>query len=127
MFTTIFDLAPRQQSPEPKEGDLYKVITAHGRTFEIYYGFYEETDRQSPYGKPMEMYPNFTESPEYTDKGIPFVTAMQKPCGYFKGEQDEENTCLQCAHYERCEELLGICKCTKNRRPPTGKAGVQKE
>ena len=116
MFKTIIDLDPKQRSTEPREGDLYKVITAHGKTFEIYYGYYEETDRLSPYGRPMEMYPDFTENPVYTDKGLPFVTAMQKPCKYFKGEQYDGNTCLQCSHYVRCEELLGLCKCSKNRK-----------
>ena len=127
MFTNIFDQPPKQKKPEPKEGDLYKVITAHGKTFEIYYGYYEETDRLSPYGKPMEMYPNFIENPVYTDKGIPFVTAMQKPCKHFKGEPDVDNTCYQCSHYERCEELLGVCRCAKNRKPQNGKGGIQNE
>ena len=101
---------------EPREGDLYKIITAHGRTFEIYYGYYENTDRESPYCKPMEMYPDFVKNPTYTDGGIPFATAMQKPCEYFAGEPDEDNTCYQCSHYERCEELLGICECRYRQR-----------
>jgi len=100
----------------PKEGDLYKVITAHGKSFEIRYGYYEEIDRHSRYPEPIEIYPNFIEQPVYTDEGIPFVTAMQTPCGHFKGEPDEDNTCYECSHYEKCEELLGICTCPKNRK-----------
>lgn len=99
------------KATKPQEGDLYKVITAHGKTFALYYGYYEETDRQNPDVEPMEMYPNFLKTPVYTDAGIPFVTAMQKPCIYFQGEVCEDNICYQCLHYEKCEELLGICKC----------------
>ena len=94
-----------------KEGDLYKVIEAHGKTFEIYYGYYSEDDRKNPLVKPMEMYPNFKENPVYTEKGIPFVTAMQERCRHYDGENDEDATCYQCAHYKSCDELLGICLC----------------
>ena len=116
MFTSLFELSPLPKEPKHKEGELYKVMTAHGKTFEIYYGYYEEIDRQSPFTEPMEIYPNFQENPVYTEKGIPFVTAMQKRCRYYKGDPDEDNTCYQCAHYEKCEELLGVCLCPKNRR-----------
>ena len=35
-----------------KERDLYKVITIYGKTFELYYGYYEEKDRYSKYNEP---------------------------------------------------------------------------
>ena len=117
MFSFVLDLTEDQKIPEPKEGDLYKVITAFGKRFEIYYGYYEESDKLSPYGKPIELYPNFSEYPVYTDKGIPFVTAMQKSCKYFKGDASEDEICFRCTYYEKCEELLGICKCSKKRIP----------
>ncbi len=116
MFSAIFNSAPQKPVKEPEEGDLYKVITSHGRTFEIYYGYYEESDKLSPYGKPIEIYPDFNKNPIYTDKGVPFITAMQKPCENFRGALNQENTCLQCHYYEKCEELLGICNCSKNRK-----------
>ena len=100
----------------PKEGDLYRIIRAHGRVFEIRYGYYEEADRQNPLVSPMEMYPNFEKEPVYTDDGVPFVTAIQSPCSHFSGEEDEDNTCYQCAHYEKCEELLGLCRCRARQR-----------
>ncbi|MBQ3067338.1 MAG: hypothetical protein IJD18_04835 [Clostridia bacterium] len=68
---------------KPKEGDLYKVIVAHGKQFEIYYGFYEEIDRQNPLAEPMEIYPNFAKHPQYTRDGFAFATAMQTPCKHF--------------------------------------------
>ena len=98
----------------PKEGDLYKIITAHGKTFELYYGYYEEIDRHSKYHEPVEIYPNFIDNPVYTDEGIPFVTAMQDPCKHYKskrGKRDEDDSCSDCTHYEKCEELLGVCRC----------------
>ena len=103
-------------SSEPREGELYKIIEAYGKRFDIYYGYYEDADRQSPYAKPIELYPDFIKSPTYTDDGIPFVTAMQRPCEHFKGEYDEDNTCYQCSHYEGCDELLGVCRCKLKRK-----------
>lgn len=114
MFTSIFGINKPTEA-EHREGDLYRVITAHGRSFELYYGYYDEADRGNPLIGPMEMYPNFIKSPVYTDEGVPFVTAMQKPCKHFKGDPDEDNTCYQCSYYERCEELLGICLCKERR------------
>ena len=111
MFTPIFGQSASPAEPKHKEGELYKVITVHGKTFEIYYGYYDEEDRQNPYVEPMEMYPNFILYPVYTEKGAPFVTAIQVPCQHFKGKADVDNTCYQCAYYERCEELLGLCRC----------------
>ena len=94
-----------------KEGELYRIIKTHGKTFELYYGYYSEEDRQNPNSEPMEMYPNFKENPVYNDEGIPFVTAMQAPCRHFKGDPDEDNTCYQCSHYMKCEDLIGLCLC----------------
>ena len=110
-----------EQNAPPKElrrreGELYRIIEAHGKTFEIYYGYYDEADRQNPLVEPMEMYPNFVQTPVYTEKGIPFAVAMQPPCKHFKGEADVDNTCYQCTYYERCEELLGLCTCPHNRK-----------
>ena len=104
---------------KPKEGDLYKVIVAHGKQFEIYYGFYEEIDRQNPLAEPMEIYPNFAKHPQYTRDGFAFATAMQTPCKHFllgRGQDDVDNTCMHCQHYTACEELLGVCKCKHNKK-----------
>lgn len=94
-----------------KEGDLYRVITVGGRSFEIYYGYYDERDRENPLVAPIEIYPDFVNEPVYTEEGIPFAVAMQTPCEHFLGVADEDNTCYQCGHYEGREELLGLCRC----------------
>ena len=115
MFNSHFEKTAAQ-SP-CKEGDLFKVITAYGKTFEIYYGYYEESDRHSLYAEPIEIYPSFLETPVYTDDGIPFATAIQSPCEHFKGERDEDSTCYQCTHYENVDELLGVCRCKARKEP----------
>lgn len=100
----------------PREGDLFKVIHLHGRTFEIRYGFYEECDRNNQFAEPMEIYPDFLREPQHTDDGIPFITAIQSPCDHFVGNKDANSTCEDCAHYRHGEELLGICTCPMNRK-----------
>ncbi len=100
----------------PKEGELFKVIQLHGKTFEIRYGFYEECDRNNHFAEPVEIYPDFIKHPQYTDEGYPFVTAIQSPCQHFRGEKNENSTCEECAHYSHCEELLAICRCPHNQK-----------
>ena len=100
----------------PKEGELFKIIQLYGKTFEIRYGFYEEKDRHNQFAEPVEIYPDFIKQPQYTDEGTPFITAIQNPCVYFKGKQDENSTCEDCSHYQHCEELLAICRCPQNQK-----------
>jgi len=109
MFTELQISHTGQSPPSPKEGELFKIINIFGKTFEIRYGFYEECDRHNKYAEPMEIYPDFIKEPQYTDDGIPFVTAMQSPCPHFKGKKDENSTCEECSFYKHCEELLGVC------------------
>jgi len=116
MLTKLFGLDTGQRMDMPKEGDLFKVIELYGTTFEIRYGFYEDRDRHNRYAEPMEIYPDFIKNPQHTHDGMPFVTAMQTPCALFKGKIDEDSTCDDCAFYQHCEEMLGICACPKNKK-----------
>ena len=116
MFSSNAKINTIRQTPEHKEGDLYKVIEAHGFRFEIYYGYYEDEDRRNPFVEPMEMYPCFIDKPLYTKEGIPFATAIQSPCKHFVGDYDDDITCYQCAHYEKFEELIGLCLCRARRK-----------
>lgn len=118
MLTTFFpeDAAPPSA---PQEGDLYKRITIAGRTFELYYGYYEEFERHTENSEPMPIYPDFTKDPLYTDDGTPFVTAMQDVCRHYQGEKNGDG-CSDCTHFRKCEELFGLCTCPQNRRPPNG-------
>ena len=106
-----------QQKNIPKEGNLYKVITTFGKTFELKYGYYEECDRQSPLCRPVVIYPDFIKEPVYTDSGEPFVTMVQDACKSYMGETERtpDTTCADCKYFERGEEWFGVCKCPYNR------------
>ena len=114
MLTDLFKTDKKNRVP--KEGELYKKITVFGKTFELYYGYYEESDRYAKYNDPIEIYPDFLKNPEYTDKGAPFVTAIQKPCECFKKVRDITDTCVDCAFFKQGVELIGICSCEKNKK-----------
>ena len=116
MINKLLGLDVEQQTPVPKEGDLFKIIQLYGKTFEIRYGFYEECDRYTRYAEPIEIYPNFIKEPQYTDDGMPFVTAVQTPCNNFCGNKNENSTCEDCFCYQHGDELIGICTCLKNKR-----------
>ena len=63
-----------------KEGDLYKIITVFGKTFELRYGYYAENERQSKFNEVTPIYPDFRKDPLHTMEGYPFVTQMQDVC-----------------------------------------------
>ena len=105
-----------EKKPPPREGDLFKIIDLYGTIFEIRYGYYEERDRCNKRAEPMEIYPNFIKEPKYTEDGSPFATAMQESCEHFKGKRNEDSTCDDCAFYQHCDELLGICLCPKKKK-----------
>ncbi len=109
MFTQL-----QPNTSPPKEGDLFKIIQIHGKTFEIRYGFYEECDRHNQFAEPIEIYPDFIRHPQHTDDGIPFITAIQTPCIHFSGKKNANSTCEECSYYQHCEELLGLCTCPLN-------------
>ena len=102
------------QKTVPKEGDLFKVVHTHGRTFALRYGYYGECDRKY---EPDVIYPDFTKDPVYTDDGAPFVTMMQDACKSYRGEarRTSDTTCADCQYFERGEEWFGVCKCPYNR------------
>ncbi len=100
----------------PKEGDLYMVINSHGHTFELVYGYYEETDRE--YGEPVVIYPDLKNSPIFTKDGHPLVTAVQVPCEYYEAEQDHppEECCSDCIYYKDSKKEIDICLCEKKQK-----------
>ena len=102
-----------------KEGDLYKVITTYGKTFELRYGYYEECDRQNPLCKPVVIYPDFLKEPVYTEEGMPLVTMMQDACEKYigKNEKTPDTSCADCQYFQRGEEWFGVCTCQKNKKP----------
>ena len=118
MFATLLGIKNASNDPEHEEGELYKVITTFGRTFELRYGYYGEKDRQNPLCQPVVIYPDFTAEPLYTDEGEPFVTMLQDACESYRGESNRtpDTTCAECKYFERGEEWFGICTCERNRK-----------
>lgn len=118
MFSKLIQNDLPQQKTVPKEGDLYKVVTTFGKTFELRYGYYEECDRQSSLCEPIVIYPDFTKGPVYTDEGTPFVTMMQDACENYEGstKRTVDTSCAECNCFKRGEEYFGICLCESNRK-----------
>lgn len=95
-----------------REGELYKRLELFGRAFELYYGYYEDYERER--GEPVPIYPDFQKSPEYTPDGYPFVTQMQGLCS--RGESRfSDGCCIDCGYYRHGEDLIGICVCDENK------------
>lgn len=122
----LFGHEPTER-PSPKEGELFKIIRLYGKTFEIRYGFYEECDRHTLFAEPMEIYPDFVKEPQYTEDGIPFVTAIQGPCENFSGRMDDNSACEDCSFYRSGEELLGICTNPNRKRSPLTENDIELE
>lgn len=118
MFTKIEKSSGALPDTARREGDLYKVVTTFGKTFELKYGFYEEKDRLSPLCEPAVIYPDFVRDPLYTEAGMPFVTMMQDACTCYTGEMKKtaDTTCADCKYFERGEEWFGLCHCPRNRK-----------
>ncbi|MBP3437020.1 MAG: hypothetical protein J6K61_03820 [Clostridia bacterium] len=100
---------------EKKEGEVAKKITAFGKTFILYYGYYSESEKRKGTVGLLPIYPDFLNQPTYTDEGFPFVTQMQDGCKYLL-PLSADGDCFSCRHYRQGEDLIGICACEKNRR-----------
>ena len=118
MLSNLFQKSIMPADVSHKEGELYKVVTTFGKTFELRYGYYEECDRQSPLCEPIVIYPDFLKEPAYTKEGTPFVTMMQDACKHYKGhaKRTPDTTCAECQHFRRGEEWFGLCTCPKNKK-----------
>ena len=96
-----------------RDGDLYKILHLFGKVFEIRYGYYEKQGMFK--GDPIPIYPDFKENPEYTPEGYPFVTQMQDICQY-GNSRFKEGFCIDCKYFDQCDDMIGICRCPKNRK-----------
>lgn len=122
MFSHPFPHSAIPPATQHQEGALFKVIHIHGKSFPIYYGYYEDCDRDNPAVEPMPIYPDFIAEPQYTEEGYLFVTKMQDACQYYRGVDANEKDCAECEYYKHGDELLGVCVCVKNRAEPTESA-----
>ncbi len=102
-----------QKAVIPCEGDLYKVIEVDNNTFQILYGYYEESERDRV--EPLPVFPDLKENPVYTSDGKPIVTAIQEPCEYYisKNENRSEEWCGDCISYLDADKEISICGCTE--------------
>ena len=97
----------------PKEGELYRVYDIGGNVFEVYYGYYSESERGSV--EPLPIFPDFIKSPAYADDGSPIVTRVQSPCECYSPHDNKEDWCGDCKHYLDANEEISICVCEKRR------------
>ena len=98
---------------KPKEGDLFARACVFGRTVEIYYGSYEDFERNSIYNDPVPIYPDLKLCPVFTDGGERIVTEMQLACEKYSGRPDEDR-CGRCSNFRRGELLFGLCTACEN-------------
>ena len=96
-----------------RDGDVFKIIDAFGRQFEIRYGYYEDYERHK--GDPIPIYPDFKNAPEHTAEGYPFVTQMQDICEH-GSSKFKEGYCIDCEFYKQGDDLIGICTHHKNKK-----------
>lgn len=92
------------------EGELYRVYNVDGYTFEIRYGYYEESER----GRidPLPVFPDFIKKPVYTKDGRPLVTVIQPPCNYYKPiSNQKEDWCGDCGYYADASSEISLCNC----------------
>ena len=100
---------------KPIEGEIYKIISLHGKEFTVRYGYYADYERHHRENEPIPIYPDFEQDPVYTDEGFPFVTQMQNLCPHGESLQ-KEAFCIDCPHFCHGEELIGICKNLQRKR-----------
>ncbi len=97
------------------EGDLFRTVEVHGKIFNIYYGYYEESDRHSRYNDPVPVYPDLDRNPQHDGEGHRIVTRMQVACPYYSGKSSEDS-CEHCPYFKHGGDLFGICLCEHNKK-----------
>ncbi len=100
-----------------REGDVYKVFSVGGVTFKICYGYHSPEEKKREW-EPTPIYPDFTETKQYTLEGYPFASVYQDICEHYKPKKNAqaEEWCENCQHFEKGETYIGICRCKKRHR-----------
>lgn len=100
-----------------KEGDVHKVFTINNVTFEIRYGYHSPEEKKRGW-EPTPIYPDFTETKQYTLEGYPFASVYQDICEHYKPKKNAptEEWCENCLHFEKGETYIGVCRCERRRR-----------
>ncbi len=99
-----------------RDGDLYQTLEIEGVTFEIYYGYSSDGERSLGW-EPSPIYPDFTATPQYTKRGLPFVTAYQDACKHYKPikNKSDDHWCYNCEMFDKRDKHIGICQCAHRR------------
>ena len=104
----------------PHQKEPCCVFKVGGRSFHVY-AEYDEL------GETYLAYPDFEETPEYTDDGRPFATASQESCLYCKPDdagKPAPGDCGGCGWFFREAtpfDPIGICMCDALRRRDGGR------
>ena len=94
-----------------------RIILVGGREFRLYSAF-DDTE-----GEYTLQYPDFSETPAYTDEGRPFSTAAREGCPQQKPKipgDEPPGDCGGCGWFHREQtpwDIIGICMCESLRRP----------
>ena len=94
-----------------KEGELYTTVSCYGYSFELRYGYYEETDRAT--GEPVIIYPDLQNNRFFDDRGNPLVTAIQSSCEFYEAtdKTQPEECCSDCIFYSDSKNEIDVCLC----------------
>ncbi len=99
-----------------RDGDLYGIFEIEGVTFEIYYGYPTESERERGW-EPSPIYPDLAGTPQYTKSGYRFVTAYQDACEHYVPiiSRPDDGWCHNCKMFDKKEKYIGICLCEQRR------------
>lgn len=99
------------------DGTLYKTVEIDGVRFDIYYGFYNEREKELGY-EPTPIYPDFDKNPQYTNSGLPIVAVYTDLCPHFQPlpKTIELDGCVNCIYFDKKEDYIGLCTCDSRRR-----------
>ncbi len=98
-----------------QEGTLYRTLNIEGVILDIFYGYYSEHEREL--WDPTPIFPDLKTERFFTEVGHRLVRADQDVCTEYspKPKVSGENWCNDCKHYSHGEEIIGICRCKKNK------------
>ncbi len=99
-----------------KDGELYKAFEIEGIKFEIYYGYESDGERRCGW-EPTPIYPNFSQSRQYTEDGVPFTLAYSDVCKQYSPIDNgcDDSWCANCSSFDRREQFIGLCKNEKSK------------
>lgn len=98
----------------PKEGDLYRTYQIDGHRFDIYYGYYDESERDRV--EPLPIFPDLKQKAIHTETGERIVTSLQLPCPHYSPKDPDrpELWCGDCCSYAGGRAEMGVCTNVNN-------------